>query len=131
MWQVLAGLVVLVVMAWPVRGEDYSRIALSIELMELCKNDGPQCELVAGLVKDNIIFSYKLGSALSDDWQSSLSQLLAVPGFHCIDSVTPAQMRQAINDGYGKIGVAATGAHMMLFNALGAAAAYNCEPEGA
>lgn len=128
MWQVLVGLVMLVVVAMPVRAEDYSRIALSIELMELCKNDGPQCELVAGLVKDNIIFSYQLGTALGEDWQSSLSQLLAVPGFHCIDTVTPAQMRKAINEGYGEIDVATTGAHMMLFNALGMAALENCAP---
>lgn len=131
MWRVMAGLMLLVVAMLPARADDYSRIALSIELMELCKTDAAQCELVAGLVKDNILLSYELGARSGDGWKQELSQLLAVPGYHCIERVTPEQMRQAISNSYGKIKVAATGAHMMVFNALGIAAAANCEPVGA
>lgn len=102
-----------------------AKISRSVELMELCQKDEAQCELLASLAKDNILFSYQLGVA-NDDWKRQLTRLISVDRFSCIEDVTPAQLRIAVNRYYGRLATAKIGADMMLFNALSDAAAQNC-----
>lgn len=126
MFKVMA-VVLLLMVAVPVKADDYSRLALSVELMELCKTQPAQCELLAQLAKDNILFSFRLGTA-DDNWQHRFAELVAVPHFSCVEAVTPAQLREAINQQYANLNSASLGAGIMIFNALGVAAVENCPP---
>lgn len=128
MFKVVALMIALVFVAMPVKSEDHAALSASVELMNLCKNDAMQCELVVQLAKDNILFAYKLGSAAGDKWQRDLAALMAVSSYSCIEAVTPGQLRSVINEMYGSLDAASNGAGTMLFNSLAVAAADNCAP---